>query len=228
MLQAAPSAAGSADADALTFTGYLDQWLSHSRGRVRAKTHDGYAGLIRLYASPALGQVLLSELRPLHLQRLYGECLERGLSGGTVLNLHLVMTQALSQAVRWGLISSNPASGAQPPRPRRPERVAVDARLAERILSEVRSTDLELPVAMAIATGMRRGEILALRWSDLDSGYGVAHVRRTLQTAGGHLVFEEPIDDHLELLPPDSAGRSCGWRSSRHPRRKPVRRGALP
>ena len=68
----------------------------------------------------------------------------------------------------------------------------MDARLAERILAEVRSTDPELPVAIAIATGMRRGEILALRWSDLDEVFSVAHVRRTLQTAGGHLVFEEP------------------------------------
>src|SRR5436190_18306351 len=120
MLQVAPTAAGSADAGALTFAGYLDQWLSHSRGRVRAKTHDGFAGLIRLYAAPALGQVPLSELRPLDLQRLYGECLDRGLSGGTVLNLHLVMTKALSQAVRWGLISSNPASGASAPCTLRP------------------------------------------------------------------------------------------------------------
>ena len=64
MLQEAPTAAGSADAGALSFSAYLDQWLSHSRGRVRAKTHDGYAGLIRLYAAPALGQVPLSELQP--------------------------------------------------------------------------------------------------------------------------------------------------------------------
>ena len=170
----------------------MDKWLSHCQGRVRAKTHDGYRGLIRLYATPALGPLPLGDPRPLHLQELYGDCLDRGLSGGTVLNLHLVLTQALGQAVRWGLIPHNPAKGAQPPRPRRPERAVVDPALAGRILEAVRSTHLELPVAVALATGMRRGEILALRWGDLDPDHSRAHVRRSLQTAGGRLVFEEP------------------------------------
>jgi integrase len=192
MLQQAPETRVSPDAASITTADYLEQWLAHARGRVRAKTHDGYRGLVRLYARPGIGTIPLADLRPLDLQGLYGQCLERGLSGGTVLNLHLVLTQALSQAVRWSLITSNPAQGAQPPRPRRPERVVVDPALAARILVAVRSTHLELPVATAIATGMRRGEILALRWADLDAEHTVAHVRRSLQTSGGHLVFEEP------------------------------------
>ena len=109
---------------------YLDDWLAHVAGRVRAKTWQGYECLIRLYARPHLGN--LHRALPSHLQRLYASLLsdpERPLSGGSVLNLHLVLTQALSQAVRWGYLSSNPAAGAQPPRPRRAEPVTVDARL---------------------------------------------------------------------------------------------------
>jgi integrase len=68
----------------------------------------------------------------------------------------------------------------------------VDPSLAERILAATAGTLFELPAAIAIATGMRRGEILALRWSDLDPDLGVVHVRRSLQTSGGRLVFEEP------------------------------------
>src|SRR5712692_11864145 len=87
---------------------YLREWLAHTRGRVRATTYQGYESLIRLYASPALGEVPLSEVSPLHLQRLYSSLLvpERHLSAGTVLNLHLVLTQALGQAVRWGILAS--------------------------------------------------------------------------------------------------------------------------
>ncbi len=148
---------------------YLAEWLDHMRGRVRPKTFEGYEGVIRLYAVPNLGAIPLLELRPLDLQRLYGRLLspERGLSGGTVLNLHLVLTQALGQAVAWGLISSSPASGAQPPRPRRAEPVVVDASLAARLLRAAEGTRFELAVALAISTGMRRGEILGLRWCDL-------------------------------------------------------------
>ncbi len=85
---------------------YLSQWLRHSKGRLRSKTHEGYEGLIRLYAAPALGGIVLARLHPLHLQECYASLLERGLAGGTVLNLHLVLAQALSQAVRWGLIDA--------------------------------------------------------------------------------------------------------------------------
>lgn len=82
----------------------MSQWLGHTRGRVRAKTYDGYQGLLRLYALPRLSSLALDGLKPLALQALYGDLLARGLSGGTVLNLHLVLTQALGQAVRWGLL----------------------------------------------------------------------------------------------------------------------------
>jgi integrase len=171
---------------------YLRQWLAHVAGRVRPKTLVGYRGLIRLYAAPGLGHLRLVELGPLQVQGLYSEMLERGLSAGTVVNMHLVLTQALGQAERWGLITRNPAASAQPPRPRRPEPAIVDPEIAGRLLAASAGTRFHLPVAVAISTGMRRGEILALRWSDLDADLTVARVRRTLQTAGGILQFVEP------------------------------------
>lgn len=174
---------------------YLDDWLAHVSGRVRAKTWQGYEGLIRLYARPSLGEVPLAEIGPLDLQHLYSGLLSdpgRPLSGGTVLNLHLVLTQALGQAVRWGYLSSNPAAGAQPPRPRRAEAAQVDAALCERILAAARGTRFECPAAIAISTGMRRGEILGLRWSDIDPDLLLAHVRRSLQPTRRGLVFEQP------------------------------------
>src|SRR5436309_4476157 len=162
---------------------YLSQWLRHSRGRLRSKTFEGYQGVIRLYATPGIGEIPLCRLHPLHLQQLYSSLMERGLAGGTVLNLHLVLAQAFAQAVRWGLIERSPAAGAVPPRPRRPEPVLVDAALAARILAAVAGTRMELPAALALCTGMRRGEILALRWGDLDAGFTMAQVRRSLQAS---------------------------------------------
>ena len=174
---------------------YLRGWLAHARGRVRARTYQGYEGLIRLYALPAFGDLRLEDVSPLHLQSLYSALMNERrppVSAGTVLNLHLVLTQAFGQAVRWGLMDRSPATGAQPPRPRRPEPTVVDADLAQRILSAVRGHQLELPVAIAIATGMRRGEILGLRWHDVDEDAGVIHVRRSLQSTKPEPVFEEP------------------------------------
>jgi integrase len=173
---------------------YLKEWLAHARGRVRATTYAGYEYLIRCHAVPALGEVPLSELSPLHFQRLYSSLLvpERRLSGGTVLNLHLVLTQALGQAVRWGILGKNPVKGAQPPRPVRPEPVVVDPSLAKRIVTALSSSAVELPGMLAISTGMRRGEILGLRWADLGPDLHQAQVRRTLHTTGLGLQFSEP------------------------------------
>src|SRR5439155_17884797 len=150
---------------ALTVEDYLTEWLSHTRSRVRTTTYQGYEGLIRLYALPRIGHLPLSALRPLHLQRIYSELVvpSGSLSGGTVLNLHLDLTQALGQAVRWGLLISNPAKGAQPPRPERPEPRVVDAALASKILSLIPGTSVEVPAAVALTPGMRRSEILAPR-----------------------------------------------------------------
>jgi integrase len=176
-----------------TVAEYLSRWLAHAKARVRATTHDGYEGLIRLYALPRIGQRELASLRPLDLQDLYAELLASGsLKAGTVLNLHLVLTQALNQAVRWGILPANPAKGAQPPRPIRPEPRVVDEALAVRLLAATRDTSFEIPVAIALGTGMRRGEILALRWSDLDTGLGMAQVRRSVQTSRAGLVVQEP------------------------------------
>ncbi len=184
---------------ALSTGDYLESWLSQVRGRVRGRTYSGYAGLLRRYAIPALAEVPLKDLHPLHLQHLYGALLEHGaggyrdrLSASTVSNLHRVLVQSLGWAERFGLLERSPAKAARPPRPRRAEPKVVDPALAGRILEGSAGTRLELPVAFALATGMRRGEILGLRWSDLAPDLSVAHVRRSLQATGGALVFEEP------------------------------------
>jgi integrase len=176
---------------------YLRDWLAHVRGRVRTVTYEGYEVMLRRHALPALGEIELSALTPLRLQQLYADLLAGSesavpLSGGTVLNLHLVLTQALSQAVRWQLLTVNPAAGAQPPRPRRAPRLVVDPDLVERLLAVTAGTVYELPCALALATGMRRGEILALRWTDLSGNYTQVQVVRTLQPTQQGLVFEEP------------------------------------
>src|SRR6266852_4948737 len=103
---------------------YLRRWLAHARGRVRVVTYEGYESLLRLHAFPSLGRLPLDGVGPLDLQDLYGRLTSpsdgsAALSAGSVLNLHLVLTQAFGQAVRWQLLPSNPAAGAQPPRPRR-------------------------------------------------------------------------------------------------------------
>lgn len=178
----------------LLVAAYFDQWLAHIRTRVRIKTWEGYEALLRLHATPTLGAIPLAEVKPLDVQRLYGALMERErpLSGGTVLNLHLVLTQSFGQAVRWDMIVRSPTAGAQPPRPRRSEPAIVDQVLAHRLLDAVAGTPYALAAAIALGTGMRRGEILALRWSDLEADLSVAYVQRSVHPTRDGLAYELP------------------------------------
>lgn len=182
--------------EGITVGDYFDRWLAHIKTRVRPTTYYGYQAAIRHHLTPTLGHLRLQDLHPLHLQDLYAGCLDppppkRAVSASTVLHLHLVASQALQQAVRWQLLPTNPAAGAQPPRPQRREMKVATGDDLQRILQALRGDVLELPATIALTTGMRRSEILGLRWSDLSPDYTSAHIQQTLQFARG-LHFERP------------------------------------
>jgi integrase len=183
--------------ETISLATYLEHWLFHIRARVRLSTFEGYRNLVCCHAIPALGEIELGQLRPLHLQTLYSALLDpkrepRPLSAGSVRNLHLALAQALKQAVAWQLLARSPATGAQPPRPGHHHYTVADPALLRRLLHDLIGDPLELPAVFALATGMRRGELLALRWSDLTPDHSVAHIRRSLQVTGEGLRFEEP------------------------------------
>jgi integrase len=185
--------------ESMTVAEYLRFWLDHMRFRVRPTTYDGYRGMCEVHAIPRIGSVPLADLHPLVIQRMYTEVLTsgrvRGLGGlaaRSVLHLHRILKEALAQAVRWQIIATNPAAGAQPPRPARPELTIVDPDLARRVLAAAVGTRFHTPVALGLGTGMRRGEILGLQWVDVEVDTAVLRVRRTLQVATAGLAFQEP------------------------------------
>jgi integrase len=170
---------------------YFNQWLEAARSRVAPRTHERYGQLLRLHASP-LGSIPMTKLRPLHLERLYSNMLESGLSAQTVLHVHRVVFASLRQAVRWQLVSRNVAEAVTPPRPSRKHTPALEPQQAMALIHVVANTDLAVPVVLAIATGMRRGEILGLRWQDVDLGAARLRVTQTLQETAKGLVFTPP------------------------------------
>jgi integrase len=108
------------DAGGTTVGDYLDRWLSDAvKGTVRESTYSRGKYLVTNHIKPALGRLKLKNLNALHLQGLYRDRLDSGLSGSTVQKVHHVLHKALAQAVRWSLIPRNPGDSVQPPRPRR-------------------------------------------------------------------------------------------------------------
>ncbi|MGH8903791.1 MAG: tyrosine-type recombinase/integrase [Egibacteraceae bacterium] len=125
---------------------------------------------MRVHAVPAIGRVRLSKLAPQHLQRLYADRLTAGVSAQSVVHLHRTLHRALGQALKWGLVARNIATLVDPPRVARPEIEPLSAEEARRLLEAAKGDRLEALYVVALTTGLRRGELLGLRWSDVDLG----------------------------------------------------------
>jgi integrase len=141
---------------------------------------------------PALGDRRLCDLTPLDVQGLYAAMLARGLSARTVGDTHAVLRQALGQAVKWGMVPRNVALLADLPRQERTEMRALTQEEAARFLAVAQDGRWGVLFAFALATGMRPGEYLALRWEDVDLRAGTARVTRALVRGKDGYRFEEP------------------------------------
>jgi integrase len=181
------------DAGRLTVGEFLDRWLKDSvRDTVRQRTYERHEELIRLHIRPALGRVKLKALTPAHVQGFYRDRLDSGLSPATVQKIHVVLHKALSQAVKWNLIPRNATEAVNAPRPAPEEMRPLSPEEARRLLEAARGDRLEALYVLAVHTGMRQGELLGLKWEDVDLGSGVIRVRRTLTRNKGRLLLGEP------------------------------------
>jgi integrase len=165
----------------LTVAAFLHRWLAAVQSGVGMRTHESYAYHVRLHLIPEIGKRKLRQLEPMDLQRLYATLLSRGLSPKTVRNAHGVIRRALGQAVRWQLVPFNVALAADPPRAARPEYATYDAAKVRRLWRSVEGTRWKPFLVLAIKTGLRQGELLGLKWADIDLAGGALQVRRQLQ-----------------------------------------------
>jgi len=138
------------------------------------------------------GKLVLSRLSPDHLQRLYSNRLEAGCSAASVHQLHAVLRRSLGQAARWGLVARNIASLVTPPRIKRREMATLSPEQARTFLEAAKGDRLETLYALALTSGMRQGELLALRWRDVELDCGTLQVVATLHRTPDGFVFSEP------------------------------------
>jgi len=181
-----------------------ERWLSHAGTRVRATTLTRYEQLLRLHVIPRIGALPLARLRPAHLQWVIDAMVEAGQSPRSIIQAYRVVSSSLRQARRWQLIATNPAEAIQPPRASRPNLQIPDAADLSRLLNASEGSVYEVPLTLAVASGLRRGELLALRWRDVDLDTGRITVNASLQwhkrrqrdgSSTKELVLVEPKTD---------------------------------
>jgi integrase len=191
---------------AKTLDQYLDEWLeTAAKPRVSQATFNGYARVLRSHVRPVIGAKLLHSLRPFDVQAVYARMQERGLSPRMVQLVHAVLSQALRQAVRWQVIPSNPADGTDRPKLKRrrfPRPLTEEE--YPRLLEACAATRYAALFRLALTTGMRPEEYLALRWQDVDLERGSVKVERALiwpQKGTGWYFGEPKTERALRMLP---------------------------
>jgi integrase len=174
-----------ADPDKITVGEFVARWLESSEPRLRPATFRRYHDMLNRHAVPLIGHIKLAKLTPFDLQRLYADRLDAGLSTTTVHHLHVMLHGALKQAMRWGMVTRNVTEMVDAPRRTFPDITTWSAEQVGRFFMASEETNLAALWRLALLTGMRRGELLGLKWEDIDLERGSLAVRRTLSRGKG-------------------------------------------
>ena len=177
---------------------YLRSWLvDYCRPNLSPRTQELYSYICEKHLIPTLGNVSLTELKPQHLQHLYSEKLSSGLSNRTVQIIHITLHKALKNAVKSGLLVRNVAEAVDTPKIQRHEMHVMSETDLHIFLEMARNTKYYPLFYAALFTGMRRSELLALRWQDVDLLLCQLSVTRSMQylhnaEPEGRITFKEP------------------------------------
>ena len=188
----------------------LGKWMrvwyeNYATVKVRPSSHATYMGIIKNHIDPAIGQIPLTKLTTLDLQKFYRDLLTggrverkesekqpKGLGPKTVRNIHQIISSALQLAIHQKLIAHNPAEGCALPRLERKEMHTLTADQLTAFLQEAKNTGVFEMYYLELATGLRRGELLGLKWQDVDFNQGTITVRRQIGRING-VVTEGPL-----------------------------------
>lgn len=192
--------------DNSTLDVFLHYWLdTYCKERLAPNTIRGYKTNIENHIIPHLGNIRLSALSPHDIQRLYTKLLEKGLSGTSVRYVHNNLHRALSFAVKQELIPRNPADLVEPPAINHYEATTLNEVQVRQLLSSCFGTDIYLPILLAVSLGLRRGEVLALQWSDIDWQYKTVTIRHSASYTrdGMYLGSPKSRSSRRTLILPD-------------------------
>ena len=200
-----PPAAGELNSNML-FADYLDQWLEIVRARIKPATFGSYQGMVKSTIGPYFRkkELTLKELEARHIQQFYTEKLKT-VTPNSVIHYHAVIYQALKYAMKTDMVPQNVAMKVDRPRKNSFQPTFLDAEQMQKLFEIVKGTRLELPVLVAAFYGLRRGEVLGLKWDAIDFNRGTLTIKRT--------VTEATIDGTMKIIEQDSAKTKSSLRT---------------
>ena len=177
--------------DKETVSEFMHRWLeTYAATNTSLRTQHGYQAYVRRYIVPSIGSISLQMLTARHVQDMYADLLDRGLSNTTVIQVHRIFNQAINHAVRWGTLSRNVVNATTPPRLQRTKMRMWDAETIDLFLEEANASRFRDLYHIAVLTGLRRSEICGLKWENVDLMRGNLGVVNTLQRITNHGLVE--------------------------------------
>lgn len=173
-----------------TVKDYLTTWYEGMKSQVRISSYRRYGDYVK-HLIPGIGRYSLAKLSPQHLQVFYNKMLAQGLSPTTVHAIHSMLHRALDDALQMGLVNRNVSEMLKPPRRGNREMMPLSVIEMQRFLEVVRDDRFYTLYVMALSTGMREGELLGLRWQDVDLARRIARVRMNVQETFGRYILAE-------------------------------------
>lgn len=169
------------DSNDMFLKDYFHYWYNQCCfNKLSPTTYESYKRNIDKHIIPLLGDIKLQKLKPLHLQSFYNNRLEYGLSKKSVLYLHRIIHKALNQALKWQLVALNVANNVDAPKPDKYIATILTPEQVTSLINSVQNTNIYLPVIITISTGMRRGEILGLKWENIDIENSTIRITQSL------------------------------------------------
>jgi integrase len=172
---------------------FLTDWLANVKQTLRVRSHERYAGIVANHlAPPPFGSTKIDRLTPQHVQSILDAKRKAGLAPRSIGAIRMVLSRALNQAVRWQMLTRNVASLVQAPKPAHAEMKVWSPDQVRTFLSACQGEPLEALYWLALSTGMRRGELLALKWNDIALDSARLGIQRSIGRAKGGLVIDAP------------------------------------
>jgi integrase len=183
----------------MTVDEFAEMYLAECESRLTARTFYDYESILRLHVRPRLGRISLSALNPEHMVDLLKHWREDGRTDGSgglspqkCHNNYRALRTMLRKAVKWGYLARNPLESIDPPRVQRKEVQALSEQEVRTLIEAAGDTVIGRAIRVAVCTGMRRGELLGLRWSDIDFEERTLHIQQTVYRLPGRGFFFQP------------------------------------
>ena len=171
---------------------WMDEWLELYVPNIAETTRIGYKNKIKCYIKPYLGDILLQSLKAHHIQKMINDMIAKGLSPKNVRDTYNNINAAMKKALLFRMISYNPCEGVTLPKLKRYRAKIYNIKNIHKLLAIAEGTDMYLPVFLCVTFGLRRGELLALRWSDIDFKTKTLSVRNNMVRGENGFIIKAP------------------------------------